>query len=278
MSTAAASLAGRGVPLAIERWVPAGDERACVVFVHGLGEHRRARPYPPLYETLAGAGLRVLAFDLRGHGESGGPRLYAREFAILRDDLARVIALAADDARGRPVFVVGGSVGGLLALDAGLAAHDALAGIVAAAPALDASGASGFLRRLLPVLRIAAPRLRLDPGLDLSALGRDAAVVEAYRADPRLQLGRITPALAAAVIDGIGRVLHEAEDIRVPLLLLHGLADRIVPADGTLAFHALAGSRDKTLKTYPEALHHLLLDDVREAVVADIAAWLGARC
>ena len=61
---------GGGVHLATERWVPPREVRAHVVFVHGLGEHRRALPYVPFYEKLATSGYAVLAFDLRGHGES----------------------------------------------------------------------------------------------------------------------------------------------------------------------------------------------------------------
>ena len=106
--------AAGGLFLAAEYWSPDGELRAQVVFVHGLGEHRRARPYLPFYETLAAHGFGVLAFDLRGHGDSRGARLYARNFAVLEDDLARAIALAADEAEGRPVFVIGGSLGGLL--------------------------------------------------------------------------------------------------------------------------------------------------------------------
>ncbi|MCE7877683.1 MAG: hypothetical protein DYH14_10205 [Betaproteobacteria bacterium PRO3] len=62
----------------------------------------------------------------------------------------------------------------------------------------------------------------------------------------------------------------------MPLLLMHGLADRIVPPDGTIALHAIAGARDKTLRTYPEAFHHLLLD-VRDETTRDVLAWLEAR-
>ena len=71
--------------------------------------------------------------------------------------------------------------------------------------------------------------------------------------------------------------MRRADDLMLPMLMLHGLADRVVPPDGTIALHALAGSRDKTLKTYPQAWHHLLLDDVRDAVTRDIVAWLEAR-
>jgi alpha-beta hydrolase superfamily lysophospholipase len=270
--------ASGGIHLAAERWLPVDAMRAQVVFVHGLGEHRRARPYLPFYETLARNGYGVLAFDLRGHGVSEGPRLYARDFAVLENDVARAIALAADEAEGRPVFVVGGSLGGLIALAAALEPHDSLAGVIAGAPALDAGGASPGLRRLLPLLAAVAPRLRLDPGLDVTGLAHDAGAVAAYLADRHMQVGRITPALARATLEGIERVMQRADDLTVPLLLMHGLDDRVVPPDGTIALHALAGAQDKTLMTYDGAFHHLLLDDIRDEVTLDIVAWLGAHC
>ena len=277
MSASRTLEAAGGVRLAAERWVPAGEARAHVVFVHGLGEHRRARPYVPFYEMLAAQGYAVLAFDLRGHGASEGPRLYARRFAILEQDVARAVEVAADDARGRPVFVIGGSLGGLLAIAAALEPHESLAGVIAGAPALDTAGASPLMKRLLPLLALVAPRARFDPGLDVGGIARDAGELAAYLADPSMQIGRITPALAAATLAGIERVMHHADDLALPMLLLHGLADRVVPADGTIALHALAGSRDRTLKTYPGAYHHLFLDDVRDEAIRDIVAWLSAR-
>jgi acylglycerol lipase len=269
--------AAGGVHLAAERWVPAGEARAHVVYVHGLGEHRRARPYLPFFGKLAANGYAVLAFDLRGHGASEGPRLYARDFAVLEQDVARAVEVAADDAQGRPVFLIGGSLGGLLALAAALEPHESLAGVVAAAPALDTAGASPLMKRLLPLLALVAPRVRFDPGLDVLGIARDPEALAAYLDDPLMQIGSITPALAAATLAGIERVMHHADDITLPLLLLHGLADRVVPADGTIALHALAGSRDKTLRTYPGAYHHLFLDAVREEATRDTLAWLAAR-
>ena len=266
-----------GVHLAAERWLPRAAMRANVVFVHGLGEHRRARPYLPFYETLASRGYAVLAFDLRGHGISQGPRLYARDFGVLADDAARAVALAADEAEGRPVFVIGGSLGGLIALSCALAPHDCLAGIIAGAPALDIGGSSSRMRTLLPVLKAIVPRVRLNPGLDVTGIARDPGALDDYLSDPMMQIGRITPALAAATLEGIELVMRRADDLQVPMMLMHGLADRVVPADGTIALHAIAGANDKTLRTYDGAYHHLLLDDVRDEVARDMIAWLDAH-
>ncbi|HEY8242996.1 MAG: alpha/beta hydrolase [Vicinamibacteria bacterium] len=266
-----------GVHLAAERWLPREAMRANVVFVHGLGEHRRARPYLPFYETLASHGYAVLAFDLRGHGISQGPRLYARDFGVLADDVSRAVALAADEAEGRPVFVIGGSLGGLIALSCALSPHDCLAGVIAGAPALDTTGSSPRMRKLLPVLKAVIPRVRLNPGLDVTGIARDADALDDYLSDPMMQIGRITPALGAATLEGIELVMRRADDLQLPMMLMHGLADRVVPADGTIALHAIAGAKDKTLRTYDGAYHHLLLDDVRDAVTRDMVAWLDAH-
>jgi alpha-beta hydrolase superfamily lysophospholipase len=266
-----------GVHLAAERWLPRNPMRANVVFVHGLGEHRRARPYLPFYEALVGHGYAVLAFDLRGHGISQGPRLYARNFSVLADDVARAVSLAADEAEGRPVFVIGGSLGGLIALSSALAPHDCLAGVIAGAPALDTGGASSRMKMLLPVLKAIVPRVRLKPGIDVTGIARDPDALDDYLSDPMMQIGRITPALGAATLEGIELVMRRADDLQLPMMLMHGLADRVVPADGTIALHAIAGAKDKTLRTYEGAYHHLLLDDVRDVVVRDMVAWLDAH-
>ena len=266
-----------GVHLAVERWSPVRDARAHVVFVHGLGEHRRARPYPKFYDALTASGFDVLAFDLRGHGQSDGPRLYARDLSVFDQDIARLVGMAADEGDGRPVFVIGGSLGGLIAIGASFEPHDCLAGIVAGAPALDGGGASPWMRRVARLLRLVAPRMRLDIGFDLAGLAHDEREVARYLDDPLMQIGRITPAMAGVVRSGIERAMRRADDVTLPMLMLHGLADRVVPPDGTIALHAMAGSRDKTLKTYPDAFHHLLVDDVRSEVTRDVIAWLGAR-
>ncbi len=246
--------------------------------VHGLGEHSRALPFPPFYRFLAERGFAVHAFDLRGHGRSGGTPVYARDWASLRADLALVVARAHEAAGKTPLFVVGGSLGGLIALDHAIESPDGLAGVVAAAPALDASGASPLLRRILPFLARVVPRLPLSPGLDIAGIAHDMSVVQAYANGPGMRLEKVTPALAAAIVQGMEHVHASAPRLAIPALLLHGSDDRIVPIAGTWAFFERAGSSDKTFDVFEGAYHDLLLDDVAEAVRSRIAAWIGERC
>jgi acylglycerol lipase len=73
------------------------------------------------------------------------------------------------------------------------------------------------------------------------------------------------------------RLKQAFAQIRLPLLILHGTADRAAKASGSRLFHELAGSKDKTLHLYEGHFHDLLRDVGKEQVMQDIAGWLTAR-
>lgn len=72
---------------------PPGIPRAQVIVVHGLGDHCRSMPYRNLSEALLAQGFAAYGFDLRGHGQSEGPRMYAEAWTNLRDDLKCFVQL-----------------------------------------------------------------------------------------------------------------------------------------------------------------------------------------
>lgn len=111
-------------------------------------------------------------------------------------------------------------------------------------------------------------RFAVTAMIDVAMQGRDGPVTLAAVSERQK--------ISLSYLEQLFGKLRRADDLTVPLLLMHGLADRIVPADGTIALHAIAGARDKTLKTYPDAWHHLLLD-VRDEMTHDVLAWLGSR-
>jgi alpha-beta hydrolase superfamily lysophospholipase len=61
------------------------------------------------------------------------------------------------------------------------------------------------------------------------------------------------------------------------VLILHGTADKATVPAGSQLFYERAGSRDKTLKLYEEHFHDLLNDVGKEAVIADVIAWIDSR-
>jgi alpha-beta hydrolase superfamily lysophospholipase len=117
------------------------------------------------------------------------------------------------------------------------------------------------------------PRFSVRTGMDLSGLSRDPALIEEVLRDPLFHR-RGTARLSTEVTSTIARVQAGAEHLRLPLLVAHGAADRMVSPEGSRRFVAHAGSRDKRLIEYPGAYHALLADLDRERVLADLIDWI----
>jgi alpha-beta hydrolase superfamily lysophospholipase len=81
----------------------------------------------------------------------------------------------------------------------------------------------------------------------------------------------------AAMVRADERLENEFALITLPLLILHGSADKATKPEGSRLFHERAGSPDKTLKLYEGHVHDLLRDLGRELVIADIARWIESR-
>jgi alpha-beta hydrolase superfamily lysophospholipase len=267
--------AADGTRLHALRW-PADRPRAALLLSHGLGEH--AGRYAALARDLAPRGIEVHALDHRGHGRSGGARAYVDRFSRFVDDF-EAFRLHAVDAlpAGLPVFVLGHSLGGLIALR-WLEAHPeaGLAGAVLSAPLLGVKtkaprwklALSGMLSRLLPWLP-------LSNEIDPAELSGDPAYVRSYREDPLVH-ARITPRLYTEMMAAIGDAVAERGRLALPLLFLVPGADSIVREEETLRFAAgLAG--DVTVRRYPGFRHESLNELERARPVADVAGWIEAR-
>lgn len=255
---------------------PEGPAQAAVILVHGMGEHGQTAAWLRLAEVLAAAGCRVVACDLRGHGRSGGGRMFVRawrdftaDLNTVREHLHRVSAAA-------PLFLVGLSMGGLIVADSVLQAPEGLRGVVLCSPPLGKNGASPVMLTLLRLLERVAPALRLDPGLDRSQISRDEAALRAYLADP-LVTSVVTPRLANGLLDAAERIRAEVTAWRLPVLVMHGAADNLADPQGSVDFHARVAGPDKTLRLLPAARHNLFIEPESGQVFADIAAWIMHR-
>jgi alpha-beta hydrolase superfamily lysophospholipase len=264
-----------GLTLATCRYHVPASRFEPVILIHGLGDHSRSLPYLRLGEFLAREGFEVFAFDRRGSGRSKGRPNHALAWEDLRDDLGRFVDIVEDQC-GRLPSLVGLSFGGLQALDFALTSPESVHACVAMAPALDVSGTSPWLRRLLPLIARVFPNLSVDPGLDDRALTRDPVVCREYRDDP-LWRAKTTPALGVLALEAIERVCAQAPRLQTPLLVLHGTADRVVPIQGTLRTFPAFGSREKTLVEMKGAFHALPIEPEGEEVCRRIADWLKAR-
>ena len=263
-----------GLSLFRRTWRPPGPTRAVLVNVHGLGDHSGL--YPTLAQFFTVRGVAVYAYDIRGNGRSPGQRAYVERWDEYLDDLTRFLELVRKEEPGTPVFLLGNSLGGLIVLDFALRQCDGIRGVIAASPPLGRLAVPAPLMALGRVLSRVWPRFSIRTGMDLSGLARDPAVTATVLADPlfhRVGTARLSTEVTAA----IARVRAGAPRFSLPLLLLHGSADRMVPPDGSRDFIARVRFHDRELREYAGAYHVLFADLDHERVLADVERWIAAR-
>src|SRR3954469_23383998 len=264
-----------GARLFYQAWVPdPGRPRAVLVNLHGLGDHSNL--YPNLASRVPAAGIPLYAYDMRGNGRSPGQRAYLRGWHEYRDDLHAFLLKVTEWQPGTPLFLLGNSLGGLVVLEYALHHADGLAGVIAAAPPLGRLGVPPILMALGRFFSRVVPRFSLRVGMDLTGLARDPAVVQAVLEDPLFHR-RGTARLSTEVTSAIARVQSQAETFSVPLLILHGSADRMVPPDGSREFFSRLRQPDREFREYPGAYHRLFEDLDAEAGLPDVARWLDAH-
>jgi alpha-beta hydrolase superfamily lysophospholipase len=147
---------------------------------------------------------------------------------------------------------------------------------VLSAPLAALEAASPVQRLAGRVLSVVAPSLGVV-GIDATAVSRDPEVVADYDADPLNYHGKLPARTVAELTSAIDGYPDAVSRFRLPLLAMHGTADRLTPVAGSEMVVERAGSQDKTLELYDGLYHELLNEPERQRVLDDIAGWLDAR-
>ncbi len=251
------------------------DPAGVVVLVHGAHEH--GGRYAHVAQRLGAAGYASYAPDHPGHGRSPGRRGDIRSLAAAVEGVAQTARAAADRHPGVPLFVYGHSLGGLVALQYLTGTpHGRIAGAVVSAPALDTSTATPAQRVLAPVLSRLAPGLGVLT-LDAETVSRDPEVVAAYRADPLTHTGRMVARTGTEILLGAAAMPARLRGLRLPLLVVHGGADRLVPPAASEVVRRHAGSPDVTVRIYDGLYHEPHNEPEKDEVLDDVVAWLDAH-
>jgi len=267
----------QGLELWYRRLLPAaGEPRGVVSIVHGVCEH--GGRYARLAGALVCGGFAVYAADLRGHGRSPGARIEIRAFNDYLDDQQRLLELICAAHPGKPLFLLGHSMGGAIVARLVQTRPAAVSGIVLSAPGIRVAG------NLFPILRHLAwlvsqlwPRLRLVR-IGSRNLSRDPAVVQDFRDDPLVYHGKFPARTGAEILATGQQILDAAATLRVPLLLLHGTGDRVTDPGGSQLLFDRAAAVDKSLKLYPGLYHDLFHEPEHPQITAEVLDWLTRRC
>jgi alpha-beta hydrolase superfamily lysophospholipase len=261
-----------GIELYYQGWLPEANTRAVLAIVHGFGEH--SGRYMNVVDPLTARGYAVYGFDLRGHGRSPGQRGHIDRWTEYREDVRAFLDKIHEQEPKQPVFLLGHSMGALIALDYILHHPEGLRGaIISGAPLEPVGVAKPYLIAIARLLSRVWPRCPMTLALETSAISRDPQVVEAYKTDPLVH-DRVSARWGTESLATVEWVKAHPADVKLPILLIHGEADRINAASGSSRFFEAVTFPDKALKIYPGTYHEGHNDINHEQVVNDLAQWL----
>lgn len=269
------SFRGKGkLKLFYESWLPP-NSKAHLVFVHGLSEHTGRYQYPIDYFGEKRFSLSL--FDLRGHGQSEGERVYADSLDDFLADIDLFLERISREEK-QPIFLIGHSFGGQLVLNYIASPQSMmkkrLAGFLLSSPNIRLVNAAGWLKVFTSgLLARAKPMLLLPNNIEISKISHNQEVVRAYREDP-LVPKKITTRLGHLIIENQRILPQLARQIKTACFLMHAGDDRICDPKATREFFKEIPIEDKQLKIYKGCYHELFNEPERETVFKDMEDWI----
>jgi len=260
------------------RHYPAESERARMVIAHGLGEH--SGRYGNVIERMLPMGISVWLPDHRGHGQSEGKRGHVLNFMQYLTDLHTMIQLAREGLTGdRKCFLLGHSMGGLIAIYYALRFPEPVNGVLASSPALgmvtEVPAAKNILGLIMSYLW---PGLTMGNELDAGKISHDHDVVSAYKNDPLVH-DRVSTRFFTELMAAMETVNQQASSLAVPILMQVAGDDHLVNARTAGQWYEKLKVTVKTLHVY-EGLYHEIYNEPqaqREKVLKDLEDWLEER-
>ena len=265
----------RNTNIYYQAWLPAGDVRAVLLIVHGLGEY--SGRYMNVVNHLVPLGYAVYGLDHIGHGKTEGTREIVEQFEDFTDTLSIYYAMVKEWQKDKPIFLLGHSMGGAIVSYYLLDHQDDFKGAIISAPAVKVGDSiSPLTITMSKVLSKFAPRMGVL-ALDVNAISSDPAVVEAYANDPLVFHGKTPARLGAEMLSAMLRITAETGKISLPFIVVQGGEDKLVDPAGAQMLYDKASSKDKTIKIYDGLYHEVFNEPERDRVLKDVETWLESQ-
>lgn len=259
-----------------QSWAPTGKPRAIVLIVHGYGEH--STRYTHVAEAMVNSGYAVYTLDHRGHGKSEGLKAY---FAAVDDavrDLRTYFETIQREHPGQKIFVYGHSMGSIISLAFTLKYQKDVAGLILTGTAITGDETiSPLLITIGQFLQRFVPTLPLLPALGLDQLASDQSVGEVYGKDPLVYRGAWRIGMGFGLIVAGRELQTQIQNLKLPLLIMHGEEDKITPISGGHLVRDKAQSTDKTFKSFPKMRHEIHNDHSKAEVIDTMIQWLNGH-
>jgi alpha-beta hydrolase superfamily lysophospholipase len=264
-----------GVELPLRSWMPQGNPRAVVIALHGMNDYSNA--FDAAGKQLAAAGIATYAYDQRGFGQAPHVGKWAG-MATMANDLKTVRAVIGARHPGLPVYLLGESMGGAVAMVARTDSEPVAAdGLILVAPAVWGRANMSIFEKVglfltahtVPWMHLSAAGLKITPSDNvemLRALSRDPLVIKKTRVDT-----------IWGMVDLMDAAYGRAAELRGPMLMLYGKHDEIIPKEPSFVVMRALKPHGARIAYYDQGYHMLLRDLQGPAVIADIAAWIFDR-
>ncbi|MGE5503447.1 MAG: lysophospholipase [Actinomycetota bacterium] len=264
-----------GVRLPMRAWLPKGRTDAVILALHGMNDYSHAFDGPGTF--LSRHGIAVYAYDQRGFGKGPHPG-YWSDGADMAADLLTAARLVAARHPGKPLFLLGESMGGAVAMLAA-AGHPPpeIKGVILSAPAVWGRAEMGLVQRAALWLAY-----EVVPGWELT--GRGLHITASDNIEMLRELSRDPLVIKATRVDAIHGLVDLMDDafavaprLTLPALVLYGAKDEVIPPNPTWDMIASLPGLGRTQKVayYDHGYHMLLRDLEAERVLADVVAWIN---
>ncbi len=259
---------------AYRRWEVPGP-KAVFLLVHGLCAHTGR--WEQAADFFAKKGFSSYAVELPMHGSSAGPHSAPGYFNTYYSDILRLREIAAKENPSKKIFLVGESMGGLIAFLLGANNPGSFDGVICISPAFTSrlTFPLGDYFKWLAALFYDRGR-EFNMPFTAAMCTRDVEYRKKMEADPRER--RQVPAnLLFDILVSQMSVGLVKNKLRIPVLFLLAGADTIVDSPGVRKIFDALRTADKSLIEYPGMCHALSIDTGKEVVFADMLSWAEKR-
>lgn len=258
-------------------WTPdvRSEAKAIIGIVHGMGEH--SGRYSHVAQRFCDEGYIVMMFDQRGHGRTSGQRGHTPGYEQLLEGIDLMLAKAAHQYRDIPLYLYGHSMGGNVTLNYLLRRKPQIAGAIITGPWLKLAFLPPSLQVwIAKIVNRIYPTFSNNRPLKATNLTSDPDMARLYKED-RLNHGYITARFYNSVVNAGLWALEHANELNVPVLLMHGGNDKVTSIQASQEFTERAGSSIITFKEWPNFLHELHNESKREDVMLETLQWLDQQ-
>ena len=249
------------------------NPKAVILLVHGLGEH--CQRYDAIAKALNDAGYAVCSMDLPNHGCSDGLKGHVDSFELFQQavlDLYQKIKNAYPDS---PIFILGHSMGGLISTCFIINHQEKFKGAVLSGPAIETiEQPPAWQVSLIKTIAKLFPKAGMAPTVDGSEVSRSNETIEKYNNDPLINKNKLTAKLLVEFSNTMDNVKQSAAVINLPLLIMHGSADRLTAPSGSQWLFDNVTSTDKTIKHYEDLYHEIFNEPEGPKIYQEVIEWL----